>query len=360
MKINSVWLKAVVMLSPLKGQYSITREYFGDIDCHDGGGNIYDTQYDKGDKCKEGCYNDYQMKLSGYTTCTTFAPTSTSTPTVAPTSTSTPAVAPTSTPTSTAPPTSKSNGGGDPHFHMWDGQWFSFHGECDLVLVYSPNFAAGAGLHVHARTTKRREFSFISGLAMSIGNETLEIAGQYEYHLNGRAKTKVPSLFAGFHINQFNKTMPCKNGRCAKVFAFSIDFGKYGKAVITIWNDLLYIALSGTEMGFEGAVGLMGSWGKLGKLARDKRGIMKDSNAFGAEWQVLYSEPMLFHEARAPQHPQPCNPASKATERRLPTDTEANMAQSACSHLSEQAFEMCIVDVMLTGDINMAFIPNFY
>jgi len=55
-------------------------------------------------------------------------------PTIAPTPT--PTAAP--TPTPTAAPTG--NGGGDPHFKTFNGKAFSYHGECDLVLMRSKSF----------------------------------------------------------------------------------------------------------------------------------------------------------------------------------------------------------------------------
>lgn len=188
-----------------------------------------------------------------------------------------------------------------------------------------------------------------------------ELAGKQEYYLNGVATAERPSKFAGYSVKNVNETMRCGNqGGCAKVLAFSIELLELGKLVVTTWRDFVYVAISGTKIGFEGAVGLMGSWGKPGKFARDNQTIMYDDNNYGEEWQVLMGEPMLFHEERSPQHPESCKPAPKKIFRRFIDEEAQSAAEKACSRLSGQEFDLCTTDVMLTGDVNMAFVPHFY
>jgi hypothetical protein len=66
----------------------------------------------------------------------------------------------------------------DPHFETFNGEAFSYHGECDLVMMKSPSFASGLGLYVHIRTTRidnARSYSYISAAAVRIGkNDVLE------------------------------------------------------------------------------------------------------------------------------------------------------------------------------------------
>jgi len=318
-----------MMLCPLTAEYWVTQDVYLEKDCPKDA--VVDTPHPskvKKDECKVGeCVNSGFKNSLKTTACEKVA-------------------------------TSKA--GGEPHFRMWNGVWFDYMGECDLVLLQCPNFASGTGLLIHARTEIRYRYSFIRNLALRIGDEVFEIAGREEYYLNGIARSNCPSKFAGFSLKRMNETMRCgKTGECAKVTAYSIDFKEYGKAILSMWRDFIYISISGNNLAFEGAVGLMGSWGKPGKFARDNTTILDDDNAFGQEWQVLKSEPMIFHEIRAPQHPQQCN--RPKVRKRLSENAEVRrLAQNACSRLSGKEFEMCTRDVMLTGDINMAFIPNFF
>ena len=40
---------------------------------------------------------------------------------------------------------------GDPHFLDWHGDWWDYHGKCDMVLVDAPSFAGGLGLTAQIR-----------------------------------------------------------------------------------------------------------------------------------------------------------------------------------------------------------------
>jgi hypothetical protein len=46
-------------------------------------------------------------------------------------------------------------GGGDPHIKLWNRTRYSYHGECDLVLLQNQNFADGLGMDIHVRTTQK-------------------------------------------------------------------------------------------------------------------------------------------------------------------------------------------------------------
>jgi hypothetical protein len=52
-------------------------------------------------------------------------------------------------------------GGGDPHMKLFNGEYYDFHGQCDLMMVHAPNFAHDLGLDVHIRTKIRYGYSFI-------------------------------------------------------------------------------------------------------------------------------------------------------------------------------------------------------
>jgi hypothetical protein len=51
--------------------------------------------------------------------------------------------------------------GGDPHMKLFNGKYYDFHGQCDLMMVHAPNFAHDLGLDVHIRTKIRYGYSFV-------------------------------------------------------------------------------------------------------------------------------------------------------------------------------------------------------
>ena len=106
---------------------------------------------------------------------------------------------------------------------------------------------------------------------------------------------------------------------------------------------------------FAGTPGLMGSYPSGHKLARDGVTLMDDSDIFGKEWQVLATEPILFHSLEGPQHPQECampsNSQVSKKRRRLGQSVITEEAASlACAHASPEDRDSCIFDVMATQD----------
>jgi hypothetical protein len=81
-----------------------------------------------------------------------------------------------------------SNGAyGDPHIKTWSGEKFDFHGVCDLVLLCNAKFNKGAGLDVHIRNKKIRQWSYVDSAAVRIGTDTLEVRGgeKSNFWING-------------------------------------------------------------------------------------------------------------------------------------------------------------------------------
>lgn len=102
-------------------------------------------------------------------------------------------------------------------------------------------------------------------------------------------------------------------------------------------------------------------------IARDGFTVHHDFNAFGQEWQVdaTGSDPVLFQELRAPQYPDqqcilpPTESAAvkvgrKGRRRRLSEEVTQQQAESVCAHWDDRDRDLCIVDVMATGDIELA------
>jgi hypothetical protein len=70
-------------------------------------------------------------------------------------------------------------GGGDPYIKRWNRKHFSFHGECDLVMLHSDEFHKFTGLDLHVRTTVQDWYSYIEMAALRVGDYVMEVHSQY-------------------------------------------------------------------------------------------------------------------------------------------------------------------------------------
>jgi hypothetical protein len=104
----------------------------------------------------------------------------------------------------TAPITCGKNGGGggDPHIMLWNRTRYSYHGECDLVLLQNEDFADGLGMDIHIRTTQKSFYSYIESAAIRIGNDILEVTGT-DFWINGvqGSDMDLPTTIASFPLH---------------------------------------------------------------------------------------------------------------------------------------------------------------
>ena len=113
---------------------------------------------------------------------------------------------------------------------------------------------------------------------------------------------------------------------------------------------------------FNGAAGLMGSYPSGILVGRDGVTLFdEDTNAFGKEWQVNQSEPMLFHKKEGVQHPTSCQmptmdaAAGRNLRRRLGEALiTKDDAHRACAHATAENHDACVFDVLATNDKDMA------
>lgn len=142
-----------------------------------------------------------------------------------------------------------------------------------------------------------------------------------------------------------------------------IDLGDGNAISLETYQDFVRVNLK-AEMAdaFNGAVGLMGAFPSGAMLGRDNSTVIEDSVAFGKEWQVLSSEPMLFHAVDGTvQHPQECvmpeeTPVEARAKRRrlgeaMVTEEDAALA---CAGVDESMHDSCIQDVLATNDLDIA------
>ena len=279
----------------------------------------------------------------------------------------------------------------DPHFKTFNGKTFSYHGECDLVLMRSKSFDDGKGLSIHVRTTRMDNYrgaaySYISAVAVQMGNTVLEVSaddgsllvdgsGQvFENDAAGSNGEGVLSFAPGYTLKR--STM----GKQGLIVVFDLNLGNKKKINIrcNTRSMMLFVDVTGY---FEDSEGLLGA--PVGRseglesrpnAAGHRFDMTGNWNSYGEEWQVLDTEPNLFQEQRFPQYPQGCVYESTAFKknkrilhRRLLSDSvdEAALeieARKACAQsVGDDTImnQFCFNDVMATGDLELAEDP-FY
>lgn len=278
-----------------------------------------------------------------------------------------PTTSPSSPPTALSPPTIAPAGVyGDPHFMTWAGERFDFHGVCDLVFMKNLEFGNGLGMDIHMRTKRMGFWSFVSNVAIRIGNDILEIVGivgdedRNNFWINGilgedteisktDTGTTLKSTISGFPIN-FKRSSTAQQ-------EFVIHLDDNTEILITTWKAFVSVHVkNGKYEHFQNSVGLMGSFPGGLKLARNKNSVIDDFDNFGQEWQVLASEQNLFRYIEGPQHPSACEiPSSFEMRRRLGESTITfKQAREACSNVNQDLIDLCVFDVMATNDESTA------
>lgn len=257
-------------------------------------------------------------------------------------------------------PSCQGGGGanGDPHITLWSGDKYDFHGACDLILLQSPNFANGLGLAVHIRTKSHSWWSSIETALVRVGDNTVEIMGSNDgsasYWINGGGQMEVQKL------ETFLGDYPLKMHQITDHQArIRIDLGNGDAISLETFKHFVRVNVKGKTAGnFEGSSGLMGSYPDGHKVARDGSTILNDPIEFGQNWQVLDTEPMLFHNRDGVQHPAQCampNSGVEAYRRRLGESAITKEdAALACARVEPKDRDACIFDVLATNDKDIA------
>jgi len=259
------------------------------------------------------------------------------------------------------PPDYAPSGGGlgDPHFKTWHGQWYDFHGICDMVLAHSEDFGNGLGLDIHLRTKARYQYSFIESAAIRIGDDILEVTSWGQYWLNGVGGTDLE-----FIADNFPVTYTRENN---KTHRFVIKTSETGNEsiVINIFKDMVSVTVeNATTANFGSSVGLMGSFMDGSLVGRDGATIIEkeegDHNVLGQDWQILESEPQLFL-APSDKPFGTCAPPTATARRRLGEAVSMEAAEKACARYEDkQKRDMCVFDVVAMGDLEVAEVHGAY
>jgi hypothetical protein len=258
-----------------------------------------------------------------------------------------------------SPPCRTTELGGDPHITTWRNEHYEYHGQCDLVMIKDENFADGLGIDVHIRTKLVRFWSYIKSVSIRIGNDIIEIEGTGDVHdeephywINYEYQGEIDEI-AGFPLSLQS---PSNYKRTWK-----IDLSpKYPNEYIEVqlFKEFVRVRFSGGKASFGNTVGLLGDFFSGKTLARDGQTVLNDFTELGHEWQVLPSEPKLFHNMEHPQFPEKClepeDPRGERRRRLEESGISIEQAETACSTLKDPlARKDCVYDILATQDIEM-------
>ena len=283
----------------------------------------------------------------------------------------------------------------DPHFKLINGNYMSYHGQCDILLSRIDSFASGLGLEIHIRTTRVdrsiNAYSYISGAAVRIGSDVVEVLESGMLLINGDdadmqlineeegrgypAMTHTSLLISGFKIKSSAK------GTHRRIFIHDLDLGNRNSIQIRANNltGMLSVDLVGEEFG--NSVGLLS--GKIAAhpaanaynqdtlLGRGEDGLlMTDSvgywNSCAESWQIKGTDHKLFHDTnRFPQYPVGCVYNKNKLRRRLLDSSgddsivSLEVAMNLCAGKVAKKREYCIFDIMATGDLELVDDPSY-
>jgi len=270
---------------------------------------------------------------------------------------------PTSAPTKA--PTNGGGGYGDPHLKTWRGRVYDFHGECDLLLTKSRSFGKGLGFEAQIRTTIRDDWSFISSIAVKIGQDVFEVQSGGVHLLNGVEDANLKaSTLGGYEVKKHGGK---KDNGTVKA-RYLINMREQGVLEVKVYNEFVSVLIRQVlAEDFQDSVGLMGTFEQGELVGRDLSTVFEDVNEFGFEWQVRDTDSMLFQESRFPQFPAKCTmPAIPSSDHRRLSEVAGGAgmipqaeAEKACAHLPVEDRDACVYDVLTTGDLEMAELDGF-
>jgi hypothetical protein len=233
---------------------------------------------------------------------------------------------------------------------MYDGTKYDYHGQCDLVMARSPEFGDGLGLHVHARTEIVNGWSLISNAALNIGQDTFELANDNKYYLNGKEIMELPILLVGkYEVTKSIRIL----GETHEQLVINVKIDDSQNIEFTNFLGMVSVQVNAA---LSGTVGMLGMQSKIGMIGRDGETVITDANQMGSEWQVTDQEPQLFREVHTPQYPEACIlPSVESRRLQQFSDEQHKAAAEACSGVDSKSFEFCVHDVLLTGNLNLAY-----
>jgi hypothetical protein len=136
-------------------------------------------------------------------------------------------------------------------------------------LVHAPDFAEGAGIDIHIRTTIRCDHSFIEDAAIKIGDDIFEVSSWDVYSLNGVMSADLSNFVGPFTVEHVQVD--------AKKHVFKLHFGGEESLEIGTFKDWVNIkAVSALDDAWGFSQGLMGQFRTGKMLARNGTTTLSD------------------------------------------------------------------------------------
>lgn len=262
------------------------------------------------------------------------------------------------------------NSGGDPHFIGFNQKTITYQGECTLILVQSKGAtASGDDVTIHVRTTRRLDFSYISGVAMMIGDDVIEVKPNADIVINGAVMSNDNSVSTTMSGLPFAITKTYKGSK-NKIVSYTFDIGNQRVIDVqaNIKRSMMFVRTKGTFP--SETQGMLGTPGNLEMMSRDGIKLTdQDVNAYGESWQVKDTDVQLFQERLGPQYPEKClyEDAPGATaqlrgRRKLLVKKTITVEEAtlACKDVvSANKRKLCVEDTIAMGDLEVKDDP-FY
>jgi hypothetical protein len=241
------------------------------------------------------------------------------------------------------------------HSLKWHGNWYDFHGGCDLVLI------TNSLLDFHIRTrTAAGGWSGIVAAGIKIGNAKLVVViepnGQIFVNNLAVATTSVTTTFAGMY--QFS--VFAVSGQAVRL-RLDLLGGQYIELKRAYLNTL-QVDVLGHGSNFGDSRGLCANWTAISPnnlVGRNNQvfPLTNPNTPYGQEWQVRSGDPLIFQTPGVGQ----CTFTQLACRGVQPdgsgcTDVRFKKAQNACKNVTTErnAQQNCEFDVIQTDDANAA------
>ena len=221
-------------------------------------------------------------------------------------------------------------------------------------MAHSDKFHNNTGMDLHIRTTIYEFYSYIETAALRVGKYTLQV--EQDKLTLGDTEFSYDDLPVTFGDDfKYEITMNEQDDDHTQI---RVLLHEHAEIFFSYYKKFLHIFLSGNVHDFYDSVGLTGEFGSGAMVARDGS-IMEAFEEFAHNWQVNpATDPLLFREARAPQFPtEKCRmPTVEAPSRRNLRGDKVlyKQAMEACAAKNGKRFDLCVDDVMATGDLGMA------
>ena len=211
---------------------------------------------------------------------------------------------------------------------------------------------------IHIRTTLRSTYSFIEQAAIKVDQSVVLEFHHDALYINGGMWDSSESF-----PMKLSDTVKIKQEHRKKGHSlYQVDLVNSGLSISVKITHKKYmsVGLGGSTSMLSDAVGMFGEYGTGNLYGRDGRAI-SDFEEHGFEWQVHPDQDgKLFAQAREPEWPiEQCRmpPLSQNTAQhralRGPESVLYQQAMQVCAESHPNDVNLCINDVMMTGDIDI-------